>query len=75
MRPVDVLEIQLWRNGEFRGVLSRRRELLPGRYSFGLTGRGPRGERLARGNYTIRIVARPGDGTRRQTESVDYAVR
>lgn len=75
VRPVDVLEVQLWRGAELRGVLSRRRELLPGRYAFGLTGRGPRGERLRRGGYTVRLVARPGDGTRRQTASVDYVVR
>jgi subtilisin family serine protease len=75
VRPVDVLEIQLWRGDDLRGVLSRRRELLPGRYAFGLTGRGPQGERLSRGSFTIRLVVQPGDGTRRQTESVDYVVR
>jgi subtilisin family serine protease len=75
VRPVDVLEVQLWRRGELLGVLSRRRELLPGRYTFGLTGRGPGGERLPRGAYVVRLVARPGDGTRRQTASVDYLVR
>jgi len=74
VRPVDELEIQLWRGSTFVGVLSRRRELLPGRYAFGLTGRGSRGERLARGSYVVRLVARPGDGTRRQVESVDYVV-
>ena len=75
IRPVDVLEIELWRGGERLGILSRRRELLPGRYAFGLNGRGPQGERLPRGSYTIRLVARPDDGTRRQVESVDYVVR
>ncbi len=75
VRPLDELEIELWRGGERLGVLSRRRELLPGRYAFGLTGRDPQGERLPRGSYTIRLVARPEDGTRRQIETVDYAVR
>jgi len=75
VRPVDVLEVQLWRNGELLGVLARRRELLPGRYTFGLTGRGQDGERLPRGSYVVRVVARPGDGTRRQVESVTYRVR
>jgi subtilisin family serine protease len=75
VRPVDVLEVQLWRNGELLGVLARRRELLPGRYRFGLTGRGPDGERLPRGSYVVRVVARPGDGTRRQVENVEYRVR
>jgi hypothetical protein len=75
VRPVDVLEVQLWRNGVLLGVLARRRELLPGRYRFGLTGRGPDGERLPRGSYVVRVVARPGDGTRRQVENVEYQVR
>ncbi len=75
IRPIGRLEVQLWRGGELRGILSRRRELLPGRYTFGLTGRGPRGERLRRGAYVVRLVAHPEDGTRRQVESVDYLVR
>jgi hypothetical protein len=74
VRPVDVLDVQLWRGNRFLGVLARRRELLPGRYAFGLTGRGTRGEPLRRGRYVVRLVARPADGTRRQVESLDYAV-
>jgi subtilisin family serine protease len=75
VRPVDVLELQLWRNGKLLGVLAKRRELLPGRYAFGLTGRGPDGARLRGKDYTIRVVARPSDGTRRQVETVDYSLR
>jgi hypothetical protein len=75
VRAVDVLEVELWKGGERVGLLVRRRELLPGRYTFGLTGRGPNGERLARGTYTIRVVAFPGDGTRRQTDSIEYRIR
>ena len=75
VRAVQELDVQLWRGTRLLGVLVRRREVLPGRYTFGLTGRGPEGERLRRGSYVIRVVARPGDGTRRQVESVEYAVR
>ena len=75
VRPLDVLEVQLRRGDALVGVLARRREVLPGRYSFGLTGRGPDGERLRRGSYTIRVVARPGDGLRQQVEEVAYRVR
>ncbi|TML23713.1 MAG: hypothetical protein E6G28_02420, partial [Actinobacteria bacterium] len=63
IRPVDILDVQLWRNGKLLGELAQSRELLPGRYTFGLTGRGPNGGRLRRGDYTVRVVARPGDGT------------
>jgi hypothetical protein len=75
VRAVDLLEVQLWRGDSLLGVLARRRELLPGRYSFGLNGRGSSGERLRAGMYTIRVVAWPGDGTRRQAETVEYRVR
>jgi minor extracellular serine protease Vpr len=75
VRPVDVLEVQLRRGGELLGVLARRREVLPGRYTFGLTGRGPDGDRLSRGTYMVRVVARPGSGLRQQVEDVRYQVR
>ncbi|HXG76441.1 MAG TPA: S8 family serine peptidase [Gaiellaceae bacterium] len=75
VRPVAALDVELWRGGEELGVLARRRELLPGRYTFALTGRGPGGERLRRGAYVVRLVARPGDGTRLQAERIEYTVR
>jgi hypothetical protein len=75
VRPVDMLQVQLWRNAKLLGVLAKRRELLPGRYTFGLTGRGPDGARLRGREYTVRLVARPSDGTRRQVETVDYLLR
>ena len=75
VRAVELLEVQLWRGQRLLGVLARRRELLPGRYSFGLTGRSASGERLRRGSYSVRVVAWPGDGTRRQSETVEYRVR
>jgi subtilisin family serine protease len=75
VRALASLDVQLVRDGETLGVLARRRELLPGRYTFGLTGRGPDGARLARGTYVVRVVARSDDGTRRTVESVRYDVR
>ena len=75
VRAVELLEVELWRRGTRVGLLARRRELLPGRYTFGLTGRGVTGARLPRGLYTIRLVALPGDGTRKQSDTIDYRVR
>jgi minor extracellular serine protease Vpr len=75
VRAVELLDVELWRGGTRLGLLARRRELLPGRYTFGLTGRGPTGRRLARGTYTIRLVAFPGDGTRKQADTIEYRVR
>jgi hypothetical protein len=75
VRAVELLEVQLWRGETLLGVLARRRELLPGRYTFGLTGRSASGQRLRRGVYSVRVVAWPGDGTRRQSETIEYRVR
>jgi hypothetical protein len=75
VRAVEELDVQLWRGGALLGVLARRRELLPGRYTFGLTGRDPNGRPLRRGRYVVRVLARPGDGTQRQVESIDYVIR
>jgi hypothetical protein len=36
--------------------------VLPGRYAFGLTGRGPHGKALADGAYVLRLLAHPVDG-------------
>ena len=46
-------------DGTFLGVLARDRDLLPGIYRFGLTGRGPDGTTLAPGRYQIRVNAWP----------------
>lgn len=75
VRAVDTLEIELWRGPRRLGVLARRRELLPGRYTFALPGRAADGSRLRRGTYVLRVVAVPGDGTRKQSEKVPYPVR
>jgi hypothetical protein len=75
IRPLESLEVQLWRGGELLGVLARRREVLPGRYTFGLTGRRADGRRLSRGQFVVRVVARPGDGTPRQVEDVSFRIR
>jgi subtilisin family serine protease len=75
VRPVDELEVRLWRGGELLGVLARRQELLPGRYTFGLTGRDPEGDRLPRGTYVVHVVAFLGRSLPRQVERVEYVVR
>jgi hypothetical protein len=75
VRSVGLLDVELWRGDTRLGLLARRRELLPGRYTFGLTGRGATGSRLRRGTYTIRLLAFPGDGTRKQVDTIPYRVR
>ena len=48
IEPVRRLDILLYSgSGKFLGVMARLRDLLPGSYSFGITGRGPTSTRLA----------------------------
>jgi hypothetical protein len=62
LRPLSRLDVQLWRaDGTEVGTLARLRDVLPGRYTFGLTGRGPDGQLLPPGAYAIRVVAYPVD--------------
>ncbi|MGH3033314.1 MAG: hypothetical protein ACRDON_01995, partial [Gaiellaceae bacterium] len=63
VEPVGVLEVELWTaEGKWLGVLTRLRDVLPGRYAFGLTGRGPEGSVLPEGAYVVRLRAYPVDG-------------
>jgi subtilisin family serine protease len=56
--PVALLEVELLNaRGKRVGVLARLRDLLPGQYALGLTGRGPNGAKLAPGRYTVRLRA------------------
>jgi hypothetical protein len=73
--PVSHLDLELWRGGERMGRLARLRNLLPGRYTFGLTGRGPGGRRLDPGRYRLRLLAYPpGDG-RPSRQNVGFVIR
>ncbi len=58
--PVRRLDVLLYTAaGKFLGVMARQRDLLPGAYSFGITGRGPQSFRLQPGAYELRIAAWP----------------
>jgi hypothetical protein len=60
IEPVSRLDILLYTSaGKFVGVLARLRNLLPGAYSFGITGRGPTTVRLPAGGYELRLAAWP----------------
>ena len=63
------LDLDLWSPGGGRiGLLARLRDVLPGRYSFGVTGRDPTGQVLPNGDYQLRLFAygtEPGPPTAR----------
>jgi hypothetical protein len=60
LEPVALLELRLrGPEGERLGVLAQLRDLLPGRYAFGLTGRDADGDTLEPGRYHLRLTAYP----------------
>jgi hypothetical protein len=55
-------------DGDRLGLLARLRNVVPGVFTFGITGRGPAGQLLDPGVYRLRVIAvptRPGPATRR----------
>ncbi len=60
IQPVSRLDVLLYSSsGRFIGALARLRNLLPGSYSFGITGRGPTSAQLPPGGYELRLAAWP----------------
>jgi minor extracellular serine protease Vpr len=60
IRPVRQLDVLLRRaDGGRVGLLARLRDVLPGRITFGLTGRGPDGQFLPPGGYVLVLLAYP----------------
>jgi len=60
--PLSELRLDLYHGDRLLGTIARVRDVLPGRYAFGLTGRGPLGRRLPRGDYSVHLVATPVTG-------------
>ncbi len=76
VQPVARLDVQLFGpSGEGLGLLARIRDLLPGRYTFGLTGRDPDGAELAPGAYRLRLVAWPTNGGRPTVRPAAFSVQ
>jgi len=56
--PLSRLDLEVWSpEGGRIGLLARLRDVLPGRYSFGVTGRDPTGAVLPSGRYQLRLFA------------------
>ena len=76
LEPVLLLELELQAaNGARMGTLARLRDLLPGRYAFGLTGRDANGEELKPGRYALRLVAYPTGKGPPSRATVHIAIR
>jgi hypothetical protein len=76
IRPLELLDVDLWRaDGTRVGLLIRLRDVLPGRYTFGLTGRDPAGQLLPPGNYVIKIVGYPVEGRPLSRRRLPFTLR
>lgn len=63
VQPVGMVDVELWTGkGKPLGTVARLRDVLPGRYAIGLTGRAPDGSPLQRGEYRLRFRVHPVDG-------------
>jgi hypothetical protein len=76
IRPVGRLDMVLTSSdGTTLGLLVRMRDLLPGRYAFGLTGRDPNGNTLPAGDYELTLKALPPDGSRATRRTVSFTIK
>jgi len=76
IRPLALLDVDLWRaDGTRLGLLARLRDVLPGRYTFGLTGRGPDGQLLPPGGYAVHVVAYPVEGRPLSRRRLPFVLR
>jgi|GEM_PF-583038 len=75
IEPATKVEVALWNGaGRYLGVLARMRDVLPGHYVFGLTGRSPAGAALAPGPYRLRITAFPSGGGKVSVRSLRFTI-
>ena len=76
VQPVSQLTLQLVdSDGNDLGTLATLRDLLPGRYAFGLTGRTPAGNTLAPGHYSLRVTAIPSLPGPTSREHVAFTIK
>ncbi|HZO61854.1 MAG TPA: S8 family serine peptidase [Gaiellaceae bacterium] len=73
--PVLRLDLELWTDkGKRLGLLTRLRDLLPGRYAIGLTGHDPGGKVLRPGKYRLRVFAWPTGGGAPTVRSIPFRI-
>jgi hypothetical protein len=74
--PLSRLDLELWSpHGGRIGLLARLRDVLPGRYSFGVTGRDPTGAVLQPGDYQLRLLAFGTDAGPPTTRTVGFTIK
>ena len=76
LEPVALLQLQLRAaDGTRLGTVAQLRDLLPGRFTFGLTGRDAKGDTLEPGRYTVRLTAYPTGQGQPSVTAVRFTIR
>ena len=76
VQPLSRLDLDLWSpDGGRIGLLARLRDVLPGRYSFGVTGRDPTGAVLPSGDYQLRLLAYGTDTGPPTVRTVSFSIK
>jgi subtilisin family serine protease len=76
LEPVSLLELRLrGADGSRLGILAELRDLLPGRFAFGLTGRDGNGDTLEPGRYRLLITAYPTGQGPPSEATVTFTIR
>src|SRR3954452_19071994 len=74
--PLSRLDLELWSPAGGRiGLLARLRDVLPGRYSFGVTGRDPTGAVLPSSDYQLRLVAFGTDAGPPTVRTIGFTIK
>jgi subtilisin family serine protease len=74
--PLLRLDLELWSpEGGRIGLLARLRNVLPGRYSFGVTGRDPTGAVLPEGDYELRLIAFGTDAGAPTVRTISFTIK
>jgi subtilisin family serine protease len=76
LEPVGLLELRLRAaDGTRLGILAQLRDLLPGRFAFGLTGRDAQGDTLEPGKYRLLVTAYPTGQGPPSEATVTFTIR
>jgi hypothetical protein len=76
VQAVQQLDLELWSpTGGRIGLLARMRDVLPGRYSYGVTGRDPTGSTLPTGDYVLKLIAYPTHGSGTTVRTIPFAIK
>jgi hypothetical protein len=76
VEPVGRVDLELWSpTGGRIGLLAQLLDVLPGRYSYGVTGRDPTGQVLPSGDYRLKLIAYPVGGGAPTVRTISFRIK